>query len=313
MGRWVAVLGSSMKPDEYPSIEDGNEGICPLCDLSVGEGEVTVIKGEPILTEAGELGRKGAGIYDRMNPVGVYEIVIESAGHAATPEETGPGKGGAGVHFKRVFETYIKRLAVLSEDPRIRYVFIYKNKGKASGARVSHPHSEILATPVIPEAIKQELEGAKAYFSYKERCIFCDILHEEERAEKRLIAATEHFLAFSPFAPRVPFEFWVVPKRHSCDFGDISPTELDGLSSLLPELLQKMKSALNDPPYAYYIHTAPNRVPRRNHWHTLGDDYHWHMEVLPKLSQGPRAIDWGSGFFILTTSPEDAAKYLKEA
>jgi len=306
MGRWVAVLGVSMRPDEYPPMADGKEGICPLCEAGAG-GEVSVVKGEPILLEAGELGRKGAGIYDTMNPVGVYEIIIESGEHAMAPEEMGPE------HFRRIFETYQKRFAALAKDPRIRYVFVYKNKGKAVGARVSHPHSELMATPVIPEAVKQELEGAKAYFAYKERCIFCDILHEEEKAAKRVIAQTEHFLAFSPFAPRVPFEFWVVPRRHSCDFLDMGPAELVDLASLMPQLLKKLKRALNDPPYTYYIHTAPNRVPRRNHWHTLGDDYHWHIEVLPKLSEGPSAIDWGSGFFILTTSPEDAAKFIKEA
>jgi UDPglucose--hexose-1-phosphate uridylyltransferase len=304
LNRWIAVLPVSKRPDEYPALPDGKEPSCPLCDVSAG-GEAALIKGEPILEEMSELGRKGMGIYDRMNPVGSYEILVESGLHEAQPEEAGA--------FRRIFQIYKDRLAELAKDPLIRHVFIYKNKGKAAGAKAAHPYSELMATPVIPEAVKQELEGAKAYYSYKERCIFCDILAEETRAAARVIAETEHFLAFCPFAPRVPFEFWIIPKRHSCDFQEIGEAELFDLSSLMPILLNKLKRALNDPQYTYYIHTAPNRVPRRNHWHTLGDDYHWHIEVLPKLSQGPSAIDWGSGFFILTTSPEDAANYMKEA
>jgi UDPglucose--hexose-1-phosphate uridylyltransferase len=301
-----------MRPEDYLSLGGREAERCPLCadeglEVILGEsGPVKIVRGASVLVKDADLGRKGCGMYDRMNPVGSYEIIIENTGHDTPAEEMGPD------YFKRVLDIYVERLAELIKDPGVRYVFIYKNSGRAAGAVTAHPHSELLATPVIPGTVKYELDGAKEYFSYKERCVFCDILAEEERAGQRIIASTEHFTAFCPYASRMPFEFWIMPKVHSCSFEEITGAELQDLASLMPSLVLKMRKALGDPPYNYYIHTAPNRIPRRNHWHTLGDDFHWHIEVLPVLSR-PTAIDWGSGFHILTTSPEDAAKYIKEA
>ncbi len=325
LSRWTVILERSLKPSEYPpaaALQGSPEaaGAFSFSVIEQGQNGVKVIKGRPLLAGEGELGRKGEGIYDKMNPIGTHEIVLEAAeGREGRQEPAGLDSR----QFKAVLDVYLKRFRALLQDPRIRYVFIFKDKGLFSPAPLAArkekdktvppgPYSEILATAVIPDFVKRELDGAKHYYEYKERCIFCDIVNEEKKVGSRVLAETGHFLAFCPYAPRVPFEFWIAPKRHSCAFEEASAQEIEDLAGLLPELTGRMSRALGGPAYNYCIHTAPNRIPRKNLWHTLGDDYHWHIEVLPRL-QRMSALDLGAGFHLITTSPEDAARYMREA
>jgi UDPglucose--hexose-1-phosphate uridylyltransferase len=328
--RWVAVLDHSQGPEAYRITPDDPEPIetggCPLCPGREAETppEVAAIRApgtganapgwraravpsfRPVLLPGGELGRKGVGMYDRMNGVGVNEIIIESPEHSKGPEDLGPRQ------MTDVIELYRERIVEIQKDARIRHVLVCKNSGRLAGAAYRHPHAEVIAAPVIPQYIKGELDGAKQYYAWKERCIFCDILEEERRAALRLIAETERFLAFCPYAPMFPFEFWIVPKTHRCAFEDIGPEEMEDLGNIFSALLGKMRKVLRDPSYNYVLHTSPNRIPRKNHWHTLGEDFHWHIEVVPRLSRAS-GIELSSGFYVLRTSPEDAAKYLREA
>jgi UDPglucose--hexose-1-phosphate uridylyltransferase len=320
--RWVAVLERSRRPEDYkPVQEERTEGPCALCagheEEAPPEVEAVGRAGNPgwsvrvveaperVLLTGGDLGRKGVGMYDKMNSVGADEIIVESPEHGKRPEDLGPG------HFGKVLETYRSRAAAIKEDARMRYVLICMNSGPQAGARYSHPHSRVIATPVIPFRVKTELDGAKEYYSYKERCLFCDIMDEEQRAAERMVRESEHFIAFCPFAPKFPFEFWVMPKRHSCAFEEIAPGEVEDLGRMMTALLKRMREVLREPPFSYVIHTAPNMVPKRDQWHTLGDDFHWHIEVMPKLVR-TSGVEAGSGFYVLGTSPEDAAKYLRE-
>jgi UDPglucose--hexose-1-phosphate uridylyltransferase len=159
--------------------------------------------------------------------------------------------------------------------------------------------------------VKDELDNAKQYFSYKERCIFCDIISEELRVGERIILETKHFVAFCPYAAQFPFESWIIPKRHACAFHEIASDEIEDMGLVLMTVLKKLRKTFVDLPFNYFIHTAPNMVPRRNHWHTLGEDFHWHLEILPRLIR-TSGFEWGSGFYVLPTSPENAAKYLRE-
>jgi UDPglucose--hexose-1-phosphate uridylyltransferase len=321
LGRWVAVMSESKSPDDYRSpIEETKEASCVLCPgreretppeiASVREGGkwwTRVIPNfRPILHVEGDLGRKGLGMYDKMNSVGANEIIIDSPEHNRQPEDIGVEQ------VRRIVSLYRDRVADLEKDQRLRYILIFKNSGKGAGAAYGHPHSEVMATPIIPKLIKEELDGAKQYYEYKERCIFCDIMREEMRVGDRVVFETKEFFAFSPFAPKFPFESWILPKRHGCAFQDITDGETEDLSLMLLTVLKKMRRILGDAPYNYVIHTAPNRIPRRNHWHTLGDDFHWHIEIMPRLFM-MSGFEWGSDFYVLTTSPEDAAKYLREA
>ncbi len=321
LGRWVAVMSDSKSPSDYVCLpENTQESSCILCPgreretppeiASVRDGSrwwTRVIPNfKPVLHVEGDLGRKGVGMYDKMNSVGANEIIIDSPEHAKGPEDIGVEQ------VRRILRMYRDRVADLEKDERLRYVLIFKNSGRGAGATFSHPHSEIMATPVIPKLIKEELDGAKQYYAYKERCIFCDILREESRVGDRVIFETRDFFSFSPFAPKFSFESWILPKRHSCAFQETGEAELEDLSLMLLTVLKKMRGILGDSPYNYVIHTAPNRIPRRNHWHTLGDDFHWHIEIIPRLLM-ISGFEWGSDFYVLTTSPEDAAKYLREA
>lgn len=321
LGRWVVVLADSWSPDRYLIRENGLEDTpCLLCSghehetpteiASVRTGDrwwVRVLPNfRPVLHIEGELGRKGVGMYDKMNGIGANEIIVESPEHDKRPEDFGPEQ------MAKVVRVYRDRVSDLEKDERLRYMLIYKNSGMGAGAVFSHPHAEIMATPVIPKLIKEELDGAKQYYAYKERCIFCDILREEMRLGERIIFETREFFAFCPFSPKFPFEFWIIPRNHRCAFQEIGDGETDDLSLMLTTVLKKLRRVLKDAPFNYVIHTAPNRIPRRNHWHTLGDDFHWHIEVIPRLLR-TTGFEWGSDLYVLTTSPEDAAKYLREA
>jgi UDPglucose--hexose-1-phosphate uridylyltransferase len=320
-GRWVAVMSDSKSPDDYrSSSEETKETSCVLCPgreretppeiVAVREGGgwwTRVIPNfRPVLHVEGDLGRKGLGMYDKMNSVGANEIIIDSPEHNKQPEDIGSDQ------MLRIIRLYRDRVADLEKDQRLRYILIFKNSGKGAGAAYSHPHSEVMAMPVIPKLVKEELDGAKQYYEYKERCIFCDIMREEMKVGERVVFETRDFFTFSPFAPKFPFESWILPKRHGCAFQDITDGEMEDLGLMLFTVLKKMRRILGDSPYNYVIHTAPNRIPRRNHWHTLGDDFHWHIEIMPRLVM-MSGFEWGSDFYVLTTSPEDAAKYLREA
>ncbi|NOY39036.1 MAG: galactose-1-phosphate uridylyltransferase [Nitrospirae bacterium] len=320
LGRWVAVLSESMKPEDYlSSMEPSAGGHCDLCgEESGGAEEIYSVRDEsgkwlvrvlpamvPVFSPEGDLGRKGIGIYDRMNAIGVNEMLIESPQHNVQPEDMGPDQ------MLRVVEAFSARMTELEKDVRVRHIMIHKNCGIPSGDACGHPHSLITATPVIPKRVKEELDGAKQYYEYKERCIFCDIMREEERLKERVVMETPYFLVFCPYAARFPFEFWILPRIHNCSFRDVTEEEKRDLSETLSIMFKKLRRLLKNPPYNYVLHTAPSRIPRRNHWHTLGEDFHWHIEVMPRI-KSIGSFELGSGMYTLTTSPEDAAKYLKE-
>lgn len=320
-GRWVEVPSESKAPSEYEQTpqREQESAACILCrgnekevspeiaSIKTTEGwQVRAISSfRPMFQIEGDLGRKGVGIYDMMNSIGANEILIESPDHNSRPEDIGLEQ------MIRVVTLYRDRVADLERDSRLRYILIYKDSGKDAGAIFSHPVSFLMATPVIPKIVKDELDSAKQYFSYKERCVFCDIISEELRVGERIILETKHFIAFCPYAAQFPFELWIIPKRHSCAFQEINYDEIEDMGLILMTVLRKLRKTFAEPPFNYYIHTAPNMVPRRNHWHTLGEDFHWHIEILPRLIR-TSGFEWGSGFFILPTSPENAAKYLRE-
>ncbi|GAB4487945.1 MAG: galactose-1-phosphate uridylyltransferase [Thermodesulfovibrionales bacterium] len=325
LGRWVAVLNHPMPPAEYrcPAEEPAAES-CELCAGREHETphEIMSVRNtsqaakspwwtrvipnyDPVFTIEGELGRKGDGMYDRMNSVGANELIIESPFHALRPEDIGLDQ------MVRVLSTYRDRMVDLERDARLRYILIYKNSGRSAGAVFTHPVSYVTATPVIPKRVKEELDGAKQHFAYKERCIFCDIIREEMRVSSRVIIESRHFIAFCPYASKFPFESWIVPKRHQCAYPEIRPDELEDMALILTSVLKKLRLLFPGLPYNYFIHSAPNRIPRKNHWHTLGEDYHWHLEIMPRLVQ-TSGFEWGSGLYVLPTSPESAAKFLRE-
>ncbi|MGH7262856.1 MAG: galactose-1-phosphate uridylyltransferase [Candidatus Rokuibacteriota bacterium] len=250
----------------------------------------------PALRIEGDIEPQGEGLYDRMNGIGAHEVIIETPDHTATLASLSEAA------VTDVLWTYRERIVDLKKDPRFDYVLIFKNHGEAAGASLEHPHSQLIATPIVPIMVEEELDGAARYFRMKERCVWCDIVRQERQGSGRVILDAGGFVALAPFAPRFPFESWVLPTTHRSAYEDVELEEVRGLASIVGELLRRMNRVLSDPPYNFMLHTAPLREPSLSH-------FHWHLEIIPKLTK-VAGFEWGSGFFINPTPPEDTARYL---
>ena len=253
----------------------------------------------PALRIEGDLEPSGEGLFDRLNGVGAHEVVVETPDHtaslAALPVDL----------VADVLLAFRERMLDLKKDPRFEYVLVFKNYGEAAGASLEHPHSQLIATPIIPIMLTEELTCSAQYWNMKERCVWCDILRQERRAGKRVILESSGFTVLAPFAPRFPFETWILPRRHRSAFEESDIDELRDLAAALSEFLRRLNRLLKDPPYNFMLHTAPLREPSLDH-------FHWHLEVIPKLTR-VAGFEWGSGFFINPLPPEDAAEALARA
>ncbi|MEW5766614.1 MAG: galactose-1-phosphate uridylyltransferase [bacterium] len=253
----------------------------------------------PALQIEGDLDREGIGMYDQMNGVGAHEVIIDSPDHNRTMAELSEAE------VAQTIWAYKSRIIDLKRDPRFKYILIFKNEGEVAGASLRHPHSQLIATPIVPKRVKEKLRGSRTYFEYKERCVYCDIVRQEIRDEARIIDQDEHFLAFCPYASRFPFEVCIIPKQHKPHFDKINSEDMSSLPRILRGVLIRMRDVLDGPPYNYMLHTTPLSLP-----HDL-EDYHWHIEIIPRLVN-VAGFEWGSGFYINPTPPEEAAKYLRE-
>ncbi|MDD5687623.1 MAG: galactose-1-phosphate uridylyltransferase [Elusimicrobia bacterium] len=254
----------------------------------------------------GEMGKVGRGIYDLMNNIGAHELIIESPQHIKNicdlPVE----------QIQLVFKVYQSRLRDLNNDERLKYTLIFKNQRPKSPFRYGHTHSQLASLPLIPKAIHDELISAKEYFSYKERCLFCDIIRQEQKDKTRIVDENSDYIAFVPFAAKFPFELLILPKNHNADYRLENDSSLKNLSQILKNTLSKISIALNDPPLNYILHTIPYMREEQGHWKTIFDDFHWHIEVCPQVSE-ITGFEWGSGFHIQPLFPEICAKLLRDA
>ncbi len=327
IGRWVIIATERGKrpTDFYSEPVTDDTGFCPFCEghedktppeilafrenhqAANGPGwEVRVVPNKfPALRVEGEMGKAGVGMYDKMNGIGAHEVIIE------TPDHFKKFHMHTQESLTKVFLAYKNRLIDLNNDKRFKYILVFKNEGRQAGASLSHPHSQLIATPVTPKRVREELMGAKEYFNYKDRCVFCDIIREEISQESRIIYENKGFVSFCPFAARFPFEIWILPKRHHPDFHALEHEEMMLLSDTFIFVMKKLAVALNQPQYNFILHTGPVRWPRMGYWVTLDVDYHWHIEIMPKLTL-VAGFEWGTGFFINPTVPEEAAKFLRE-
>jgi UDPglucose--hexose-1-phosphate uridylyltransferase len=251
----------------------------------------------PALRIEGELEPVGEGLFDKMNGVGAHEVVIETPHH---------GGSLATLSIDAVADVLLafrERMLDLRKDPRFAYVLVFKNHGEAAGASLEHPHSQLIATPIIPIMVSEELTGSARYYELKERCVWCDMARQERRSGHRMILESQGFVAVAPFAPRFPFETWILPWRHRSAFEDSTEEELRGLAGILGDFLRRMNRVLGEPPFNFMLHTAPFREAQL-------EAFHWHLEVIPKLTR-VAGFEWGSGFFINPVPPEDAAEALR--
>lgn len=319
--RWVIIVHEKAKsPKDFPSAKPkAQTGKCPFCPgqesmtppevmsyrepntLPNQQGwQVRVVPNRyPALQIEGDLDRTGLGLYDMMNGVGAHEVIIE------TPIHDQGFEAYSKQHVLKIVSAYADRYRDLKRDRRFRYILLFKNSGAAAGASLDHPHSQLIATPIIPKRVMEEVEGARQYYYYKERCVFCDIIRQELSAGNRIIHENESFVAFAPFASRFPFETWIAPKDHKASFGDIEEAELDNLAEMMSGTLRRLIKTLDQPPFNYIIHTSPCDEH-------CADYFHWHIEIMPRLTK-VAGFEWGSGFYVNHVPPEDAAKYLIQA
>lgn len=329
VGRWVIIATErSKRPDQFAAglapeqapekecpFDEGKESktppeiyaIRPKGSAKNGPGwELRVVPSlTPFLRIEGDLDRRGKGLYDLMSGVGAHEIVVETNQHIAHMADL------AQEQIAKVIKCYIDRMLDLENDKRFKYVLVFKNYGwSAGGGRIRHSRSQLIATPVNPKRVKEEMVGARQYYEYHERCIFCDLIRQEMDCQERIVAEVDGFIAVVPFASRFPFEVWILPKEHSCDFVSLTPEKQQGLAAMMKLVLQKLKIGLKDPPFNYIIHTAPFRRQKLGYWKTINYDYHWHVEVTPRLTR-VAGFEWGTGFYICPATPEAAAEFLR--
>ncbi len=321
VGRWVIISTERGKrPSDFGQIQVApTTGFCPFCPGNESKTppevfafrergtlpntpgwQVRVVSNKfPALQIEGNLDRRAEGIYDKMNGIGAHEVLIETTEHDVEFSEL-PVE-----HCALVIRALRERILDLSRDRRFRYIQVFKNHGEAAGASLEHSHIQLIATPIVPRRVVEELNGCTSHFELKERCIFCDIVDQELTIQKRVVCDNPGFVAIEPFAPRFPFETWVMPKQHEATFEAMSDDQILEFAAVLKESLQRINLALNKPPYNFVVHTSPSsdwKDPRH---------YHWHIEIIPKLTK-VAGFEWGTGFYINPTSPESAASYLRE-
>jgi len=330
-GRWVIIATErALRPNNYklgPEDEKEWPAPCPFCEHNESHtpAEVFAVRKpnskanrpgwdvrvvhsiSPMLSTEGKMKRHPVGMYDAINGIGAHEVVIETPEHIANMANL-PLK-----QIEKVIDTYVTRIEELQKDKRFKYVLLFKNyKWTAGGGPIKHARSQLIATPVNPKRVKEELGGARQYFDYKERCIFCDMIKQELDDGSRLIVRNDDFVVLAPFASRFPFEMRILPIKHSCDFYKIGKPQMKSLANILKLALSKLSKLLNDPPYNFVLHSAPFRTEAKpGYWITIDRDYHWHIEIMPRLTK-VAGFEWGTGFYINSTAPEDAAKYLRE-
>lgn len=283
----------SKTPPEVLAYRDGSAANQPGWSVRVVPNKF------PVLEIHGDLDREGDGLFDRMQGVGAHEVVIESPEHALNITDL-PERA-----VEQVLWAFRDRMRDLKNDRRLRYVLLFKNQGEAAGATLEHSHSQLIALPVVPKRVQEEIDSARRYFEFKERCVFCDLVRQEMKARSRVVTETDHFVVIEPYAARFPFETWVLPRQHRSHFEEADPAQLKNLAWVLRSTLKKLEKALERPAYNLIVHTAPLQEAASQH-------YHWHIEIIPKLTR-VAGFEWGTGFYINPTPPEESAQFLRDA
>jgi len=320
--RWVIIATErARRPGDFvrESVPETPSGrFCPFCPgnetktppevLAYREGSqrnqpgwsLRVVPNKfPVLEIEGELEREGEGLFDRMNGVGAHEVLVESPEHALSITALSERS------IEQVLWAFRDRVIDLKNDRRLRYVLLFKNQGESAGATLEHTHSQLIALPVVPKRVQEEIEASERYYEFKERCVYCDLIRQEVKAGTRVVTETDHFVVIEPYAPRFPFETWILPRAHRSHYEAADAAQLKNLAWVLKSTLKKLEKVLERPPYNLIVHTAPLQEAANAH-------YHWHIEIIPKLTR-VAGFEWGTGFYINPTPPEESAQFLRDA
>ncbi len=283
----------------------GHEAATPPEILSILEGRqsswsVRVVPNKfAALTPGRTNERRMIGnIYREMNGVGAHEVIIETPEHDQTlalmPETL----------ILKVLRVYQRRYLALREEPWAKLILIFRNHGESAGTSLEHPHSQLIATPVVPKDIRRKYEVATAHYDDTNRCLYCDVVQNETALGERIVFETNRFVVFHPFASKWPFETWIAPKRHQPSFGKVPEEDFPELAHVLKLTLESLHKALGDPDYNYVIHSAPVEDELKSY-------YLWHIQIIPRLTKAA-GFELGSGMSINTALPEETAKFMRE-
>ena len=320
-GRWVIIAPDRAKrPNDFEApVTRPAETFCPFCEgnESASPAEIVAYRNHgslpngpgwrvrcvpnkfPALQIEGQVESRGVGMYDVMQGIGAHEVILDCPQHERRFSALPPQQ------IREVLWMYHDRLVDLKRDRRLIHPLVFKNEGHLAGASLEHSHSQLIVTPVVPIQVQEEMRGAKDFFGWRGRCIFCDMIRQEIDATARIVLESPSFLVFCPFASRFPFEMWVVPKKHRSHYETVQEADVEELAHVLKSTLQKLEVALDDPPYNYILHTSPFDTHELKY-------YHWHLEIIPRLT-GIAGFEWGSGFYINSVLPEEAGKFLRQS
>lgn len=298
----------------------GMETSCPFDSESTGETKTiftwppegtwqvrVVPHPNPLYSLENEPGRVAEGIYDKMGPLGAHEIVVESRQHDKKIAQLSDEE------IDRVLWVWGARIADLKKDARFKYVSVFKNQGSLAGEEWTHAHSEVTATIFVPRRIKYELSAAHEWYKDRERCVFCDIVRQEEKQGKRIVDVQGDYYALCPYASRVPYEIWLMHRRHNHLFEQPRPgSNRRQLAALLGRVLRRLDKLA--PAFHLVVHTAPNTRSKKGelagYWKTLADDYHWHIEIMPIVEKRSKSYSIKEVYFNAVL-PEQAAEQLR--
>lgn len=319
LGRWVIIsVERGKRPTDFISpVIKRKGGFCPFCHGNeyTTPDELAAVRRDgskpneagwtlrvmpnkfPALLPEGMLNKQGEGLYDKMNGVGAHEVIVETPDHDLTLATITPEA------FEDVLWAYHQRLTELKKERSNQYVLIFKNEGDSAGASLEHSHSQLIALPIVPRTVKDEIKGAKLHYEQRDRCLFCDIIYQEISDRRRIVHENDDYIAIAPFAPRSPFETWIMPKAHSSAFEPIDDS-FKGLTDIFQTVLKQLNALFGHVPYNFMLHTSPFKDENN-------DYYHWHIELKPKLTK-MAGFEWGSGFYINPTPPEESARYMRE-
>ena len=317
--RWVIIAAERSKRPQPPRATNevtlaepcpfctGNEWMTPPESLAFRDPltradspgwQVRVVPNKyPAVLGTGDLCHRTNTLYQAKIALGAHEVIIENPAHCVDMGELTDNQ------FQTVLRAYRDRMAELQKDKRWHHILIFKNQGGAAGATLEHVHSQLIALPMVPREVDDEWQAVKAHYQRCQRCLYCDMIDEERILRNRVIVDNHEFIAFCPFAPRFPFETWILPRKHTSFFGFLSDTEVAQLARALRETLCRLNVALNHPSFNYVLHSAPLQKMQ-------GEHYHWHLEIMPRTTE-VAGFEWGSGFYINTVAPEDAARNLR--
>lgn len=323
--RWVVMATERAKrprdlaPKEAPEVqEEEYSPDCPFCpgNESRTPPEVLAYRDEggepntpgwqvrvvpnafPALRPEGEVAIRQPHWFTSVTGVGAHEVLVESPRHNADLATMSIEEVSVAVR------AVAERFEALQQDRRLSYIACFRNHGRPAGSSLTHPHTQIIATPIAPTNVREEIEEARRHYDDRLHCVYCEVMERERECNERIVFETDSYFVFEPFASRWPFETWIVPKQHSAIFTLGGAADIESLAHALHTTLKALHRGVGDPAYNLVLHEAPLRD-------SCEDYYHWHIEILPRLATAA-GFELGTGIWINTVLPEQSAEYLRE-